>query len=191
MGRKRSRRLVALRKQIYAEDKKLAEALERKTPPLTEQEIDAIAARVADYLAPRARVVSPATTAKLKQLAYDIGVNLVSSGIWHLLVYASAHLYLVAGPEKSDRARSIERRFEDIRRKMREGLDEDEEESLKALDSELARALSWEEILDTEGQAELAELLNDDVNSFWSIAFVNALIGDLREGVYEKLLSST
>jgi hypothetical protein len=117
--------------ELVGQKGRVLKSLEHNAPKLSDDDIRQIADSVAQQLIEKEVSTLPpeemkAWKQRLKKIGYDIGVNLTGSGIWAGLLYASAHIFLAAGPEETERQARNERRMAQIRAKLAEGANEDE-----------------------------------------------------------------
>lgn len=94
--------------------------ISQNSPRFTEEELDRIAEKVAERIIHYAPDNATETEKigwgrKLRDLAYDITIELIASGLYSALIYTMAHISFFAGPGDEDKARRKAYEFREIR----------------------------------------------------------------------------
>ncbi len=101
--------------------------LEKKLPRLSDSEVRRIAEQISREMIGTELAALPAREKanlenRIRKLAYDIGIGLLSSGIWAALAYAMSHMQWLAGVDKSDEQLKSEQRMREFRDRLSEGM---------------------------------------------------------------------
>ncbi len=221
MGRKKARPSVEiipkarLKAALTGEYAEVLSALEKNLPRLTDREIEEIAERVArkvleDQLAKCPADEQAAWRERVKEIVYDIGIGLVSSGVWAVLAYAATRILIADGERETEEQREARRKMWDVRSRLSCGLDS---ETVKDVESFIAvnfshefirERLLAEQLLRAEAfQQHLgalkrlyAELSNHtwapdaDFDRFEASTFVSQVVQSLMNSTHDKIASS-
>ena len=128
-------------------EKRILKKIESRVPRLTENDLERLAERIADEMAERSfgnsgEEVRASWKARLKNLIYDLGVGLVTSGIWAAIVYGATQILLADGGGSRSEAQERERlRLKDMRFRIAQGLSSEEWKDLDYMSAALPNSV--------------------------------------------------